>query len=141
MSCLSKDPLEVCVHDDGEVHIFLFARACEGKHVKLHQTGDIDYLHRHESCSGHHDKSDVHDDEHHEPCEHEFITFDDEWIARVINCITIDILQKSPLSSYELTETGSCPVALAARSFAPRAPPPWRSDANDYFLKTTRLLI
>ena len=142
MSCLSKASLEVCAHDDGEVHIFLFAGTCEGEHVKSHQTGNSNYLHRHdEGCSGHDDKSDVQNDEHHEPCEHEFISFDEEWVARVINCITVDILQKSLPSSYQLTEIGSYPIALAAKSFAPRAPPPWQSNANDFFLKTTRLLI
>lgn len=141
VSCLSEASLELCAHDDGEVHIFLIAGACEGEHAKSRQIDDGYYLHINEGFSGHHYKINVQNDKHHEPCEHAFISFDEEWIARTISCIKVDILQKSLLSSHQLTEIDNYPSVLATRSFAPRAPPSWRSNANDYFLRTTRLLI
>ena len=142
LSCLSKTSLEVCAHDDGEIHIFSVAGSCEGEHSKLYQLDGGDYLYEYEKdCSGWHNSCNTQNDEHNESCEHEFISFDEEWIACSINCITVDVLQKGLPSSHELTDIGSYPIVLATKSFAPRAPPPWRSDANDYFLKTTRLLI
>ncbi|MFU8847483.1 MAG: hypothetical protein ACNA77_02035 [Opitutales bacterium] len=142
MSCFSKTCFELCAHEAGEVHVYLLGNICEGQFAKSQSRG---HHHDYESTSnhGHQHGSSTGDKEveEHAPCEHEFLSFEGEWLMRVTQALSLDLPQADSLPFLAELPTLSGPqwTKIAAK-FPPRAPP-WPDGPKNHFLATIRLLV
>lgn len=142
MSCLSKTSLELCAHAGGDVHVFLLGDTCAGQHA-----GHDSKEHGHGADSGsgqehphpHHHPNEG-EAEHHEPCDHEFLDFEGEWLARAGQSTAIEYPQAEILPAAEKPHWAVPQWAKRTTEYPPRAPP-WRHESSDHFLATVRLLI
>lgn len=141
MSCLNKTSFELCAHEGGEVHVFLFAETCAGEDAGHHSK---EHEHEEDSCSGHEHQHQGHSHEggaeHHEPCDHEILDFEGEWLARAAHSAVIEIPQADGLACAEMPQLAVPQWAKVSAEYPPRAPL-WRQASSDHFLTTVRLLI
>lgn len=141
MSCLGKTSLELCAHETGEVHLFFYGDKCEGQHAEQHASGH-DHGDSSDSSHGHHheSRSDAGDGEQHEPCEHEFLTFEGEWLTRATHAVSVDLPQPDAPQATGGEQLATAQWTRISKEFPPRAPP-WHDGPKDYFLATIRLLV
>lgn len=133
---LSGGLLEVCSHADGHAHFYLPIQPCPGI---LHAGSDPTSPHHTQAHThGHHHH---HNDEPHEPCDHEALISEKEWLAFSPLSVhspsssdwVVPHLQGSTVEVvYGLFQV---PLADSARG------PPGLNSGGRVFLRTTRLLI
>ncbi|HKK18442.1 MAG TPA: hypothetical protein VJ952_07145 [Opitutales bacterium] len=143
LSCLSTTSFELCAHENGDAHLFFFGGSCAGEHADLHDSEQA-HGHAHSGDASHapHGNAPCEDTdgEHHEPCEHELLSFETEWLTRAAHYTSIDVPQVDLRNETDVLTSVYSLRQVAAVEAPPRAPP--RRMASGYhFLATVRLLI
>lgn len=77
---------------------------------------------------------------HHEPCDHEFLEFEGDWLARAAPSTAVEDPPPEILPTSELSQWAAPHWAEVSPVGRPRAPP-WRHESSIHFLETVRLLI
>lgn len=123
------------------MHVFLFGETCAGEHAEHHTSR---HGHGEGTSSGHEHQHQNHSNEveaeHHEPCDHEFLDFEGEWLARATHSTSIEFPKPNSLPSAEISQLAAPQWTKVSTEYPPRAPPR-RHESSDHFLATIRLLI